>query len=203
MVDKKIKANIDKAITDVEKTSSSELVAVITGKSSEYGIISIMTASITTLLLAVCILFFYNDISALDLVEIQVVFFVVLSTVLNVPYIQYLIVPKKLLRERASAKAKESFLILGLHETSNDQAVMLFVSKFEHYVEIVVDSGISKKLSDDIWQNIVDRFTADVKEDDFERGYERAIKAIGEILKKEFPKKDKVSNEIPNHLIEI
>ncbi len=203
MVDKKIKANIDKAITDVEKTSSSELVAVITGKSSEYGIISIMTASITTLLLAVCILFFYNDISALDLVEIQVVFFVVLSTVLNVPYIQYLIVPKKLLRERASAKAKESFLILGLHETSNDQAVMLFVSKFEHYVEIVVDSGISKKLSDDIWQNIVDRFTADVKEDDFEKGYERAIKAIGEILKKEFPKKDKVSNEIPNHLIEI
>jgi putative membrane protein len=203
MVDKKIKANIDKAITDVEKTSSSELVAVITGKSGEYGIISIMTASITTLLLAVCILFFYNDISALDLVEIQVVFFVVLSTVLNVPYIQYLLVPKKLLRERASAKAKESFLILGLHETSNDQAVMLFVSKFEHYVEIVVDSGISKKLSNDIWQGIVDRFTADVKEDDFERGYERAIKAIGEILKKEFPKKDKVRNEIPNHLIEI
>jgi putative membrane protein len=203
MVDKKIKANIDKAITDVEKTSSSELVAVITGKSSEYGIISIMTASITTLLLAIGILFFYNDISALDLVEIQVVFFVVLSTVLNVPYIQYLLVPKKLLRERASGKAKESFLILGLHETSNDQAVMLFVSKFEHYVEIVVDSGISKKLSNDIWQNIVDRFTADVKEDDFERGYERAIKAIGEILKKEFPKKDKVRNEIPNHLIEI
>ena len=203
MVDKKIKADIDKAITDVEKTSSSELVAVITQKSGDYGIISMLISSITTLLLAIGILFFCRDTSALDLVEIQVVFFVISLMILNIPFVQYLIVPKNLRHKRASAKAKESFLILGLHETSNDQAVMLFVSKFEHYVEIVVDSGISKKISDDIWQGIVDRFTADVKEDDFERGYERAIKAIGEILKKEFPKKDKVSNEIPNHLIEI
>jgi putative membrane protein len=80
---------------------------------------------------------------------------------------------------------------------------MIFVSIFEHFVEIIVDNGVSDKLPNSIWQNIIDEFIIDVKNGDFEKGYIKSIQTIGEILKAEFPMQKNDKNELCNHLVEI
>ncbi len=197
------KEKIHQAISEVETKSSCELVAVLTQKSSDYTTIVILVASLIALLLPAFLLVWKPNMEALYIYEIQVVTFVITYLLFSIDKIQQILIPKKILHKQASAKAHESFMTLGLDQTTNHQGVMIFVSIFEHFVEIIVDSGVNNKLSNHIWQDIIDDFITDVKNEDFEKGYIKAIKAIEKILKVEFPIHDNDKNELSNRLIEI
>ena len=202
-IGKKSKQKIRQAISEVENKSSCELVAVLTQKSSDYAAIAIFVASLIAILLPAFLLVWKPHMEALTIYETQVVTFVIAYLVFAVDKIQQIFIPKKILHKKASSKAFESFVTLGLHQTTNHQAVMIFVSIYEHFVEIVVDTAVSDKLQNGIWQKIIDEFTLDVKNGNFEEGYTKAIKAIGEILKVEFPVQENDKNELSNRLVEI
>jgi putative membrane protein len=202
-ISKNAKQEISKAISEVENRSSCELVAVLTQKSSDYTIIALFIASLIAILLPAFLLVWKPCMEALTIYEIQVVTFAIAYLAFAIDKIQQIFIPKKILQKKASAKAYESFVTLGLHQTTNHQAVMIFVSLHEHFVKIVVDLGVSDKLQNSIWQKIIDEFTLDVKNGDFEEGYIKAIRAIGEILKVEFPIQKNDKNELSNRLVEI
>lgn len=197
------KGKIHQAISEVETKSSCELVAVLTQKSSDYTTITLLLASLIAILLPAFLLIWKPYMEALHIYEIQVVTFAITYLLFSIDKIQQILIPKKILHKQASVKAYESFMTLGLNQTSNHQGVMIFVSIFEHFVEIIVDNGVSDKLPNSIWQNIVDEFIIDVKNGNFEKGYIKAIQTIGEILKVEFPIRDNDKNELCNHLVEI
>jgi len=178
-------------------------VAVLTQKSSDYTTIAILVASLIAILLPAFILTWKPDMKALHIYEIQVIVFAIAYLLFSIDRIQQIFIPKKILHKKASTKAYESFMTLRLHQTTNHQGVMIFVSVFEHFVEIIVDNGVSNKLSNSIWQDIIDEFTADVRNDKFESGYVKAINSIGNILKVEFPVQYNDKNELSNHLLEI
>jgi putative membrane protein len=197
------KEKIHQAISEVETKSSCELVAVLTQKSSNYTTITLLLASLITILLPAFLLLWKPYMEALHIYEIQVVTFAITYLLFSIDNVQQILIPKKILHKQASAKAYESFMALGLNQTTNNQGVMIFVSIFEHFVEIIVDSGVSHKLPNSIWQNIIDEFITDVKNGNFEEGYIEAIQAIGEILKVEFPIQKNDKNELSNHFVEI
>lgn len=203
ILDKTIKQNIENAIAKVEKKSSCELVAVIAKKSGNYRYFAMLGASLISLVVPFFLIMAQPFIDALFVYQIQAVVFVILFLLLNIDSILIMLLPKNILHKQAKLKAYETFTILGLQKTTNHQAVMIYVSAYEKYVQILTDGAISSKIDNSIWQNTIDKFTAKVKNKEFDNGFSEAIEEIGEILVEKFPIQENDKNELPNHLIEI
>ena len=90
-----------------------------------------------------------------------------------------------------------------MHHTDDDTGVLIFVSEAEHYVEILVDRGISAKVGDDQWSNIIERFVADVRDGEVEQGFLTALESCGDILEAAVPKTSDNRNELDNRLVLI
>lgn len=197
------KEKIQKAIFETEKKTSSELVAVVTQKSGHYLYISLLITSLASLLVPFGFLFFAPDTEAKSIYEIQLLSFMLLLLILNIPNVLYVLLPKTVLIKAAKLKAFETFRILGLQKTSNYQAVMIFVSLYEKYIEIVADSAISAKIDNALWQSTIDTFLKNVQNDKLEEGYIQAISEIGAILVEYFPIEKHDKNELSDGLIEV
>lgn len=92
-------------------------------------------------------------------------------------------------------------MAMQLHTTKKRSAVMLFVSEAEHYVEILTDIEVAKKIPDTEWEAIVQSFIASVREGETARGYLDAIGRSSELLTPHFPYDPEETDELPNHLI--
>src|ERR1043165_8643069 len=86
--------------------------------------------------------------------------------------------------EPAPRLAKLVFLQRGLASTEERCGVLFFVSRAEHYVEIIADRGIDQAVEPGAWQRIVDAFTASVRKGEVEQGFLSAIDALGTLLAK-------------------
>ena len=81
--------------------------------------------------------------------------------------------------------------------------MLFFVSRAEHYVEIIADRGIDQAVEAGAWQKIVDDFTATVKRGAVEQGFLGAIEALGALLARHYPPQGENLNRIPDRLVEI
>lgn len=196
------KQKIEKAILEMEKTTSSELVAVVTQKSGDYLYISLLITSLVSLLIPFGLLFFAPEMEAKSIYEAQLLGFMLFVLFFNVPKVLFFLLPKSVFVKAAKLKAYETFRILGLQKTSNYQAVMIFVSLYEQYIEIIADSAISAKIDNALWQKTIDAFVEKVKNDKFEEGYLQAINEVGAILARHFPIEKDDKNELADGLIE-
>lgn len=197
------KQKIQEAIFETEKKTSSELVVVVTQKSGNYLYITMLITSLISLLLPFGFLFFVPEIDAKSIYEIQLLVFMILFLTFNIQNVLYFLLPKSIFINAAKLKAYETFRIRGLQKTSNYQAVMVFVSLYEKYIEIITDSAISAKIDNSVWQNTIDTFLQNIKNDKFEEGYIQAIHEIGNILTHHFPINQNDKNELPDGLIEV
>ena len=197
------KQKIEKAIFEVEKKTSSELVAVVTEKSGEYLYISLLLTSLASLLIPFGLLFFAPDMEAKSIYEAQLLGFMLFMVLFNVPKVLFYLLPKSVFVKAAKFKAYETFRILGLQKTRNYQAVMIFVSLYEQYIEIIADSAISAKIDNALWQSTIDAFVEKVKNEAFEEGYLQAITEVGALLVHHFPIEKEDKNELSNGLIEV
>ena len=197
------KQKIKDTIAGMEKKTSSELVAVVTQKSGDYLYITLLITSLISLLVPFSLLFFAPEMETKSIYEMQLFSFMILLVLLKMPSVLYVLLPKTVLVKAAKLKAYETFRILGLQKTSNYQAVMIFVSLYEKYVEIIADSAVSAKIDNALWQNTIDTFLENVKNNQFEEGYVQAINEIGTILAEHFPIEKNDKNELPDKLIEV
>ena len=60
--------------------------------------------------------------------------------------------------------------------------ILIFVSKLEHKVIVLGDEGISRKVSPDDWQDIVDTVVGGIKEKEIGDGLVKAITKCKELL---------------------
>lgn len=199
------KQEISDAIEAIEQQTSGELVAVIADSSDEYYFIPVLWAAVLALALPGLWYLFnrgWGDFS-LNLYLLQVLVFVVLTLLFRLPGLKVWLIPRTVKHRRAAALARREFLTLGLHTTHNRAAIMVFVSVFEHYVEILADDGVDQKVEPLQWQQIVDQFIMAVKASQFAQGFLTAIVQCGDILETHFPPDPNEVDELPNHLIEI
>jgi len=197
------KQKIEEAVFTIEKKTSSELVAVVTQKSGDYLYITVLMTSLISLLVPFGLLFISPDMEVKSVYEIQLLSFMIVLLLLTMQSVLYSVLPKTLLVKAAKLKAYETFQILGLQKTSNYQGVMIFVSLYEKYIEIIVDSAISAKIDNIRWKNTIDAFLENVKNDKFEEGYIQAINEIGAVLEVYFPIEKNDKNELPDKLVEV
>ena len=135
-----------------------------------------------------------------EILLVQWSVWLLLSLLFHWTPIKMRLIPKKVRQHRAALMARLQFVEQGLHRTRDRLGVLIFVSVAEHYVEILVDDGISKRLDDSSWDVIVKAFTQQVKQGQTLAGFISCIEACGELLKVHVPV-TQTRNELPNRLV--
>lgn len=210
------KTVLEQRITDAETSTRAEIMTVIAKQSDGYRYIPILWAAL--LALSIPGLYFLYSTLVNDgwiypgtehpehIYPIQVLAFLGLGMLFQIPAARLWMIPNLVKHQRAARHAREQFFLQNLHQTADRTGVLIFVSVAEHYVEIIVDSGISEKIDDREWQASIQAFIEDVRRGDIAQGFDRALDHCERVLAEHFPA-DPASaakqNELPNHLIEV
>lgn len=194
-------AKVSQAVKDVESRTNAELVTVLCARSDEYRYIPVLWACLVALLVPSALYFFTFPIEWT--VWGQLLVFVVLAVSLQLSSVRVRLIPKSVRYWRASNMARRQFLEQGLHRTDLQTGVLIFVSEDEHYVEILVDDGISSKIPDTEWQEIVQEFVDHVKSRNTLQGFLQCLSRVGDDLEVAVPKTPDNKNELDDRLILI
>ncbi len=210
------KAALEQRIADAEASTRAEIMTVIAQQSDGYRYIPVLWAALFAL--SVPGLYFLYSTLANDgwiypgtenpaiIYPIQVLAFFGLGMLFQLPAARLWMIPNVVKQQRAARHAREQFFLQNLHQTVDHTGVLIFVSVAEHYVEIIVDSGISEKVDNQEWQESVHAFIEDVRRGDIAGGFDRAIDHCERVLSEHFPAdttRTANQNELPNHLIEV
>lgn len=121
--------------------------------------------------------------------------------VMNIPALDRLIIPKSIQHRNVTSKAFEHFAKSGVYETAENSGILIFVSFLERQVRIIADSGIAKKIPQDLWNIIADDLAAGIKAGKTKEGFINAVEKCGELLAEHFPAKAENPNELPDGLV--
>ncbi|MGQ7845034.1 TPM domain-containing protein [Granulosicoccus sp. 3-233] len=133
----------------------------------------------------------------------QVLTFLGLGVLFQLPQARLWMIPRSVKQQRAARHAREQFFLQKLHLTRERTGVLIFVSVAEHYVEIIVDTGVAEVIDNQRWEAIVQGFIAQVQRGDIAAGFDGALDQCQTLLWEHFPAPEGNPDELPNHLIEV
>lgn len=191
---------ISDAIGAAERTTSGEIVAVVTAASEEYLYVPFMWAALIALLVPWPLVYLtWWPMHVVYFVQLAV--FLILLMLLMPRRVRLALVPKSISHVHAHRRAVEQFLAQNMHTTEGRTGVLIFVSVAERYAEVLADQTINAKVPSGTWQGIVDHLTADLSQGRAADGFVHAIEMAGGHLAQHFPPGLNDPNELPDHLI--
>lgn len=188
------------AITAVEKDTDAELVTVLASQADNYTYIPVLWAGLLALVVPGMVNYLAGLWSADTLLLVQWAVFILLNVVFRMPAVTTRLIPRSVRHWRAGNLARRQFLEQNLHRTEGATGMLIFVSEAERFVEILVDQGISSRLDDATWEDIVTGFTRQVHNGQTLTGFLECIEACGQQLKRSVPATHE-RNELPNRLV--
>lgn len=191
---------LSEQIAHWEIKTDAEIIAVIARKSDHYRHVPVLWAALVALLIPFALSYTHFWLSSGDILIAQWLTFLVCTLLGFLPPLHRLLTPKSLKKLRATRMAKVQFIENNLHHTRGATGVLIFISEFEHSVEILVDQGISQQVDADIWKTIVEQLAADIRRNETTAGLSKAIDSLGVLLSEKVPATHK-NNELPNHII--
>lgn len=193
-------------IKDAETRTSAEFVTVVAQSAESYLFIPTLVAALATFVISGVFLLFQGSLpfTTIEFFACQVLVFAVLALICRIPEIRFALVPKSIRQQRARRLARQMFLDLGMTETEDRNAVLLFVAMGERYVEIIADVGLQQKLgTSEVWDSIVEQFVTHVRAGEFSEGFGHAVAGCADVMAEHFPNRDDAPNRFPDRLIEI
>ncbi len=103
-------------------------------------------------------------------------------------------------REDALAAAQLRFLKLGMNQTRQRNAVLIYFAPLIQQFAIVGDAGIHQKCGADFWRESSAAMSAQLKQGSFTEAIVDAIRKIGALLAQHFPRDPDDRNELPNEV---
>jgi len=203
IISNKDKELIKKLISQAESKTQSELVPMIVHHSDVYPAAHFRAAIIISFLFSLALYF-----SALSIINpiyflwIQLPGLYVGYLLGHIPFIKRVLITKEEIEKEVTEHAYQSFFHHNLHLTQNHNGVLLFVSVMEKKIKIIADVGISKKIDQKIWEEIIFQFAQKIKEGQFIEGLTESIQAVSNVLETYAPADGSPkANEIKNDLI--
>ena len=98
--------------------------------------------------------------------------------------------------------AQKKFHRLGMHKTSERNAVLIFVAPRADKFAVVGDKAMHEKCGEEFWHRVVDLMRVHFRNEKFSRAIVEAIEEIGKLLAAHFPKESRSSNELPDEIVE-
>ena len=194
---------IANAITETERRTSGELVAVIAPTADDYRYVPLLWPALVALLLPALLLTIAPGMAVWTLYFAQAAAFFVLALLLHLLPVRMALVPDSLKRRRASQLAQQQFFEQRLHLTRARTGVLIFVAVAEHYVEIIADEGINARVPPGTWDKAVADFVEQVRAGRVTEGFLAVVDAVGAGLAEHFPRDADDRDELSNRSREL
>lgn len=206
---------ISTAVKIAEGKTSGEIATAIIKESSDYAfyelgfslimgavyflLITIFSGSITESLSS---MFWNYDSSYLLIFTGFSLFAVIGITYLlsNIPVIDRLIIPKKVMEKRVYNRALRHFIESGTCYTKDRTGILIFISELEKKVVLLADKGISDKIPQERWDGIVAEIILGIKGNMVVDSVVSAIIECGNILVDKFPIEEDDENELSDEI---
>jgi putative membrane protein len=194
---------IKNLIKEAEKKTVGEVVPIIVHRSDEYPAAHFRGAIIVSFIFS--LILYYSPFSIINPIYflwIQIPGLFLGYQLAHFSQIKKLLIFKNETEEEVTQRAFQSFFHYNLHVTSNHNGVLIFISLLERKIKIIADVGISSKVNQKVWDEIVYEFTEQVKKDQFVESLSKTIVAVSNVLESHFPSNGSVSkNELSNDVI--
>jgi putative membrane protein len=196
------------AVKQAEKNTSGEIVPFIVDRSDHYNETPVYAA----ISAAIFIVIVLNILSLLWLLPFK--FDTLNFSVLIVSFMALIYLPVAFIKplkrmvtnprkmdNMVNRRALQAFVEEEVFNTRDRTGVLIFISAFEHRVELIADSGITEKTEPDYWQSIVDDLIAGIKNKQTPEALAKAIEECGRLLKEAgFERKPDDTDELSNNL---
>lgn len=207
---------IKKCVKNAESKTNGEIALALIAESDSYSFWELLSSTYFAAVVFICLLPFANEIKAIyekflwnvndwvlpafygiaTLVTIVIAFFI-----MNIPFFDRLIIPHGIQKKNVTARAFRHFAESGVYETIDHSGILIFVSYLEREVRIIADSGIAKKIPQDLWNIIADDLADGIKNGKTKEGFISAINKCASLLEEHFPAKEENPNELADGLL--
>jgi putative membrane protein len=189
---------IEEAVKNAEATTSAEIaVCILPASGEDHGIAAIVSTIVFAAIVAGGPLIWWN-IDRLIWSGIAIAVAIVAFWLCDHFDLGLRCLPARLLIKDARRAARTAFLDHGLDNSPQRNAVMLFVSRAERYIEILPDRAAAAAIEPAQWAGIVDEFRQRMRAADLGEAVAGAVAKIGALCAGRFPssgaRADRVSN---------
>jgi len=84
--------------------------------------------------------------------------------------------------------AQVEFMRLGMNQTPERNAVLIFVVPRSHKFAVIGDEGVHAKCGDDFWRKLADAMARYFRKSEFTPGIIHGVQKAGELLAEHFPR---------------
>lgn len=204
---------ISNAVTETEKKVNAEIVPVFMVSSDNYSEAGLRGALFMASLTALSILIYDHLMGWYQLFLLQNDWLFVSSIALGgllgytlfamIPGLKRMMISKQKMKERSISMAERVFGEYKLFETKSRTGILIFISLFEHQIDIMPDKGLKEKIGEDEWQKVIAEMRPALKRKEFDEAFLSSIKKIEEILlTNKMERTGDAPNELPDHLRE-
>ena len=99
-----------------------------------------------------------------------------------VPSFKRVLAGRKRLAKFVHRRALQAFVEREVFDTRDRTGILLYVSLFEHRIEVLGDAGINRKVTADDWSDVVLRIREGIKAGNLAGGLLEGIRVCGELL---------------------
>ena len=197
---------VTEAVTAAEKNTAGEIVVVMARMSSDHVHVPLHIATGVALAVPLITPFVdsfsdFEEVSIFAIFFVQLAVFIAVALLFSIPTLRYLVTPKRLLRKHSHQLAAAQYLASNIVATQGRTGVLIFVSLFERYVEVIGDQAISSKLKPGDWDKIVKEMLPLLRDKRTPDALVLAVERCGALLAKHFPPGDKNPNELSDQFI--
>ncbi|MEZ5832986.1 MAG: TPM domain-containing protein [Dongiaceae bacterium] len=201
-LDKQQAERIEAAVKKAEKSTSSEIaVAIAQASGDDRGMAAIAGALLFGIVFSAGPAIWWN-IDRFAWAGIAVVAGIIVFWLCDRFDLGLRCLPAKLLVKDARRAARATFLDHGLDNTPERNAVLLFVSRAERYVEILPDRAAAAAIESAQWNGIVDEFRQRMRAADVGEAVAGAVESIGRLCAARFPASGANPDRIPDRPIQ-
>lgn len=207
---------IKNAVKKAEEKTNGEIALALTAESDHYSFWELLASTYFAAFVFVILLPFASKISGLydkylwgspdwilpAFYGIATLAIIILGFYFaNIPAIDRIIIPKSEKIKAVTNRAFRHFAQSGVYDTKEHSGILIFVSYLEKQVRIIADSGISKKIPQDLWNIIADDLASGIKNGKTKEGFIAAVEKCGELLAENFPASGENENELADGLV--
>jgi uncharacterized membrane protein len=102
--------------------------------------------------------------------------------------------------EDAFERAKARFVALGMEQTRNRNAVLIYFAPRSHKFAVVGDTAVHERCREDFWRQLIGVMQESLKNRQFTEAVVLAVEKCGALLAQHFPPDADGTNELPDQI---
>jgi putative membrane protein len=199
--DRHAKDQVSDAIRAVEAQTSAEIVVAVRPKAGHYRHTDYLLGAIAALV-ALFVLLFADQEFAVVWMPLDTVFAFAAGATCSafVPPVRRLFTLASLMRQNVRTAARATLVDLGVTKTRDRNGILVFVSAFEHAVEVVADVGVDTAALGPAWTDACAALSKSMKGRPRLDLFLTALKSLGPVLAAAMPRKADDVNELPDEV---